>query len=135
MSLSKNVALSLVLLTHLFVLSGCSVVMALKQPDKKDLRVLARGVSRENVMTYLGAPINTEKTATGKIEMYQFIQGYSGGTKASRATFHGIADLFTLFIWELIAMPTEAILDGQKTTVKVEFDSEDKLVNFTFLEK
>ncbi len=131
----KAIFLIGLVIAQMQLLLGCSVVMALRQPEKKDLRVLAPGVTRENVMTYLGAPIYSEKTENGKVEMYEFVQGFSGGHKAGRAVFHGFADLFTLFIWELIAMPTEAIWDGKKMTVKIEFDDKNLLKNYIFLKQ
>jgi hypothetical protein len=94
---------------------------------------LTQGASRENVITYFGAPASSEKKGEERIELYQFRQGYSGGNKASRALFHGVADVFTLFIWELIAMPTEAIANGNDMTVKVVYDSEDRLKDYVFL--
>lgn len=115
-------------------LSGCAAVTALRQPDKKNLDVLSQGTSRDNVVTYLGAPISTEKKDGDTIEIYKFRQGYSGAAKATRATTHIILDIFTLFIWELIGWPIEAVVDGQDMTVKVTYDSENHLKDAIFLQ-
>lgn len=114
--------------------SGCAVYMALKQPSKKNLSFLSAGVSRENVITYIGAPVSSDLKDGERVEIYKFIQGYSGGVKASRALFHGIADLFTIFIWELIGTPAEAIADGTEMTVKVIYDQEDKIKDVIYLQ-
>lgn len=116
-------------------LSGCSSVMALKQPDKKNLSVLASGVSRDNVVTYLGAPATTERENGKRVEIYQFTQGYSKANKVTRALLHGIADVATIFIWELVGMPMEAIVDGNKMTVKVTYDQNDQLEDFVYLQQ
>lgn len=113
--------LSVFLLTH----SGCAAIMALNQPKKKDLQVLTSGVSRDNVITFMGTPATTEMIGGYKVDTFNFKQGYSGGVRASRATMHIIFDLFTLFIWELIGMPIEALNRGAKMVVQVTYDEND----------
>ena len=115
--------------------SGCSAAMALKQPQKRNLQVLNAGTSRDNVVTYLGAPISSETENGKRVEIYQFTQGYSGAVKAARATWHVIADVATIFIWELIGMPMEAIVDGNKMTIKVTYDANDRLEDFVYLQQ
>lgn len=116
-------------------ISGCAAVTALRHPSKKNFEVLNRGVSRENVIAYLGAPLSSEKEEDKTIDIYQFKQGFSGGNKATRAVFHLTADVFTLFIWEIIGWPAEAIFDGEDMTVKVVFDEEKKVEDFMFLKR
>ena len=112
--------------------SGCAVVTALKQPEKKNLQVLNSGTSRENVIAYLGAPISSE-TDNGKTnDIYQFVQGYSGGTKTTRATIHVVMDIFTFFIWELVAWPAEVIFNGKKTTIKVTYDENRRVEDVSY---
>lgn len=115
--------------------SGCAAVTALRQPGKKNLEVLNSGTSRENVIAYLGAPISTEEKDGKTIELYQFRQGYSGANKAIRATFHITADLFTLFIWELIGWPAEIIFDGEEVVVRVVYDEDKRIEDVTFVKK
>ncbi|MFZ5802034.1 MAG: hypothetical protein ACOY3K_02830 [Candidatus Omnitrophota bacterium] len=128
--MKRNIAL-LVLFSLLF--SGCAVVMALKQPGKKNMQVLTAGIARENVVAHFGAPATTERENGERVDVYQFVQGFSGGAKATRALFHATADVFTLFIWEIIGTPTEAVWDGTKQTVKVTYDEEDRIKDVTFL--
>lgn len=117
------------------VISGCSAITALRHPSKKNLEVLAQGMSRENVIAYLGAPVNSEKENNKTIDIYQFKQGFSGGNKATRAVVHLTIDVFTLFIWELIAWPAEVIIDGDDMTVKVVYDEAKLVEDFTFLKR
>lgn len=116
-----------------FWLTGCSVVMALRQPEKKNLSVLSAGTSRENVVSYLGAPAVTDVQEDQRTDIFQFKQGYSGGNKASRALFHAAADFFTFFFWELVAIPGEVVFNGTDMSVKVMYDSADKVKDVIYL--
>lgn len=113
--------------------SGCSAVMALRQPEKKNLSVLSTGTSRENVISYLGAPAVTDVQEDQRTDIFQFKQGYSGGNKVSRALLHGVADFFTFFIWELVAIPGEVVFSGTDMSVKVMYDSADKVKDVIYL--
>jgi hypothetical protein len=116
------------------LLAGCSVVMATKQASKKNLEVLKPGTERDLVLAELGTPTTTEKLESGdKKEIYTFIQGYSKGAKASRAIFHGAADVFTLGLWEVVGTPIEGGFDGKKITVRVIYDTTDKVKESTTL--
>ncbi len=114
--------------------AGCSVVMATRQPSRKDLGVLKPGTERDRVVAELGAPVSTEKLdAGGRKEIYTFVQGYSSGVKASRAIFHGAADVFTFGIWEAVGTPIEGAFDGKKISVRVIYDADEKVKESTTL--
>jgi len=109
---------------------GCSVYMAANQPTKKDVSVFNVGTPRTHVIAEAGRPIHTKENADGTItDTFSFIQGYSSGNKAGRALFHGAADFFTLGLWEVVGTPVEAIADGTKVQVEVEYDAEEKVRN------
>jgi hypothetical protein len=42
-----------------------------------------------------------------------------------RAVGHGVADVFTLGLWEAIGTPTEGVLRGQKIIIKVYYDKDE----------
>ena len=107
--------------------TGCSVMMATKQPDKKDLRVLEPGNSRSLVLSELGEPISTEIKNGKRVDVFKFTQGYSKAAKTGRALFHGTADLMTLGIWEIVGSPTEAALDGKKMAYEIIYDDNDRI--------
>lgn len=109
------------------ILSGCAVVMAAKQPGKKDLTVLRAGTERGLVLAELGQPVSSEKENNTTRELYKFVQGYSKVTKAGRALFHGAADVFTVGMWEAVATPTEAVFDGSEMLVQVIYDENNKV--------
>jgi hypothetical protein len=103
----------------LFSSTGCSVFMAAKQPDKKDLSCLSAGTPRNAVLAELGQPIHTEMKEGKRLDSFSFTQGYSKEAKVGRAFFHGAADVFTLGLWEVVGTPTEAIFDGTKMACQV----------------
>ena len=110
-------------------LQGCSVVMAIKQPGKKDLSVLDRGTPRSVVRAELGYPIDVDDPdeTHGCHETFLFEQGYSGATKASRAVFHLAADVFTFALWEFVGTPTEAFFDGTDVRLEVLYDDSERV--------
>jgi hypothetical protein len=117
----------LLILVSVVVCSGCSVYMASKQPGKKDLSVLKEGTHRACVIAELGSPLHSEQISDGRMDIYKFIQGYDKGARVSRAVFHGVADVLTLGIWEVVGTPIEAIADGTEVTLEVNYDKDDRV--------
>ena len=113
--------------------SGCSVVMAAKQPKKKELSVLNAGTHRARVIAEFGAPIHTETKEGKKVDIFNFVQGYSTANKTGRAVFHGAADVFTLGLWEVVGTPTEAAFDGQDMAVQISYDEKDTVSEIVVL--
>jgi len=106
--------------------TGCAVKQAMDQPDKKDVSVLAEGTPRYRVIGELGKPVDSKILENGnKVDVYSFTQGYSKGAKAARAFGHGVMDIATLGVWEVIGSPTEAIASGNKVIVRVHYDKND----------
>jgi hypothetical protein len=111
----------------LFPFLGCSVVMAVRQPPKKDLGVLQPGNPRALVLAEFGAPIHSETRDGKKVDVFAFVQGYGKAAKAGRAIFHSAADLFTLGLWEAVGTPTEMAFDGNKTVYEVVYGADDRV--------
>ncbi len=113
---------------------GCSVYMAANQPDKKDVSVFNVGTPRTHVIAEAGRPLYTKEKADGTLtDTFVFVQGYSSGSKAGRALFHGAADVLTLGLWEVIGTPVEAIASGTDVKVQVEYDANEKVQNIIAL--
>ena len=106
---------------------GCSVYMSAKQPDKKDIDLFAEGTPRVLLLEEFGTPASTEVKDGHKVDIFSFVQGYSKGAKASRAVFHGAADILTLGLWEVVGTPAEAVFDGEKMAFEVTYDEKDKV--------
>jgi uncharacterized membrane protein len=122
----RNVLLSAVLAVVLMIqVSGCSVFMAAKQPEKKDISLLKEGVSRTVLISEFGAPVISEYKDNKRYEIFKFVQGYSTGAKAGRAFFHGAASVVTLGLWELVGTPTEITFSGDEMAFLVKYDEND----------
>ena len=115
------------LLVVAMTFTGCAAVLATQQPGKKDLSVLKQGTSRNLVVSQLGAPQSSGVVEDQKVEVFSFTQGYKTETKAGRALFHLAADVFTLFLWEIIATPAEIVLDGSEQSYKVIYDEKSRV--------
>ena len=99
MSTTKIIAL---FIAGIFM-SSCSVYMAAKQPEQKNLAVLTEGTHQSLIRAELGQPVWSGKDDQGfDVDVYQFVQGYSTGSKVARAVWHGIADVFTIGLWEVV---------------------------------
>jgi outer membrane protein assembly factor BamE (lipoprotein component of BamABCDE complex) len=110
------------------LLSSCSIYMAANQPGRKDLAVLTEGMAQAAVQAELGNPAWSGKDSQGfDIEIFQFVQGYSGGARAARALWHTAADTFSLGLWELIGFPIESHHSGTKMNVIVTYDEQQRV--------
>ena len=122
----RKFMLSTVLLVVLTIsVSGCSVFMAAKQPEKKDISLLKEGVSRAVLISEFGAPVISEYKNDKRFEIFKFVQGYSTGANAGRAFFHGAASVATLGLWELVGTPAEITFNGDEMAFQVSYDEND----------
>jgi hypothetical protein len=116
--------------------SGCAVVMAAKQPDYKNVELFKPGTTRGQLLGEFGQPVSTETRKDGtKCDTFSFTQGYSGGAKAGRAVLHGVADVLTLGLWEIIGTPTEAVLNGNTVGYQACYGSDERVTEVTLLTK
>jgi len=116
-----SVGLALLLLTQ-----GCSIYKAATAPSPVETSNLQVGMSRANVMSVLGYPRSTEVVNGERTEMYEYVNGSSGGSKV-RILLYIAGDLFTICLAELIFWPAELAL-GQGTDERAVaiFDRDDK---------
>ena len=86
------------------------------------------------VLSELGTPIATEKDADGNtVDIFKFKQGYSAGNKGVRMLGHGVADVFSLGLWEVIGTPAEAVFSGKEMSIKVTYDKDNKIKDVAYL--
>lgn len=128
-------ALLAMLVAILLVNSGCAVFMAAHQPGKKNMNVLAAGMPRDVVIAELGSPVHSDEENGKKTDLFKFVQGYSDGTKAVRAVGHGVADVLTLGLWEVVGTPAEATLNGKELAVKVIYDDKNTVEQVIYLKE
>jgi outer membrane protein assembly factor BamE (lipoprotein component of BamABCDE complex) len=111
-----------------FLFSNCSVSRALNQPDKKNMNVLAVGTHRDTILAELGNPVTSGIEEDGSIyDIFSFVQGYDKSNKVSRAFIHGILDIASLGLWEVVANPIEGVVSGTKIKIKIVYGKEKKV--------
>jgi hypothetical protein len=115
--------------------SGCSPVMAAKQPSRKDVGLLSAGVPRNVVLAELGQPVATDLKDGKRVEVFSFVQGYRKGVRVGRTIGHAAADVVTLGLWEVAGTPTEATLNGHNVAYEVTYDSSDRIEQVVLLKK
>lgn len=117
------------------LLSGCSVYMAAKQPDAKNIELFRVGTPRGMLLAEFGLPTVAETRDGHRYEIYKFVNGYSAGAKAGRAVFHGAADVLTLGLWEVVGTPTEGVFSGDEMAYRVRYDKNDIVDEVAVLKK
>lgn len=107
------------------LISSCSVGMALHGRPDTDLSVLKTGEDRGIVRANLGSP----ESVTTNMDTFIACKGKEAST--GRAIGHGIMDVLTLGLWEVIGTPVEAVSDssGECRRIVVEYNDNNKVVN------
>ncbi len=105
--------------------SGCSVGMALSGKKDPDLSVVRTGASRGEIELQLGKPTQTvtlDNNRRADVYAYEIGNEPSGG----RAVAHGVMDVLTLGIWEVVGTPVE-LAQGDKHQLTIIYDQYDKV--------
>jgi hypothetical protein len=107
--LSRPHLLAVLLMVSLGVpIQVCSVGMAMSGSENPDLGAIRIGASRGEVELHLGTPIKTTPlSGGGRADVYQYEIGNEPST--GRAVGHGVMDVLTLGIWEVVGTPIEAV--------------------------
>ncbi len=79
------------------------------------------------VLAEIGPPQWSEVKDGKRTDIFKFVQGYNTAVKASRALFHGVADVFTLGLWEVVGTPTEIVFHGKNSQIEVIYDENDNV--------
>lgn len=130
-----KLGLCTLLIVGTFNITGCSVFMAAKQPEKKDTKMLAVGVPRAVILAEFGAPVSTVKNGDETVDIFSFKQGYGKAVKFGRMMFHGVADVATLGLWEIIGTPVESGFDGNNIAYQITYDQNDNVKTVVQLKK
>lgn len=117
----------------LLLSSGCAVFMAANQPDKKNVDLFNVGTQRNMLIAEFGAPALSENRDGKDYDTFRFVQGYSTGAKVGRAVFHGVADVLTIGLWEIVGTPTELVFDGDTMAFEMGYDAENKVDQVTVI--
>jgi len=105
---------------------GCSVGMAMSGKDDPNMALIRVGASRGEIELTLGPPINTVSIEAGRrIDVYEYEIGNE--PSAGRAIGHGIMDVLTLGIWEVVGTPIEGF-QGTRYQIQLTYDEQDKVI-------
>ena len=111
------------------VLSGCSVGMALSGKENPNLGAVKVGSTRGEVELHLGPPIKSTTTDDGlRHDVYQFEIGNE--PSAGRAVGHGVMDVLTFGLWEVVGTPIEGF-QGEKHELTVVYDKDDRVTKMS----
>ena len=107
-------------------LAGCSVGMAMSGKRDPNLGAIKVGSSRGEVDLHMGSTAiqtvtNTDGTRT---DIYEYEIGNE--PSSARAIGHGIMDVLTLGLWEIIGTPIEGF-QGDKHRLVVVYDENDRV--------
>jgi hypothetical protein len=106
---------------------ACSVGMAMSGSENPDLGAIRVGASRGEVELHLGSPIKTTPLpGGGRADVYQYEIGNE--PSAGRAVGHGVMDVLTLGIWEVVGTPIEAV-QGETYNATITYDDSDKVAD------
>jgi hypothetical protein len=102
---------------------GCSVYMAASGSKEPNLANVHRGASRSDIEVALGQPKSINPQQGGQTAA---VYEYTVGDEPSkgRAVGHGVMDVLTFGLWEVVGTPIEALNRGDKVKVNVLYDKD-----------
>jgi hypothetical protein len=107
-------------------LSAWSVGMALSGDENPDLGAIRIGSQRGEIELHLGAPVQSVSLEDGRrADIYEYQNGNE--PSAGRAIGHGMMDLLTLGLWEVVGTPIEGV-QGKTYHATITYDRDDKVV-------
>jgi hypothetical protein len=123
LKISRLIAITLV---SIISLSSCSVAMAAKR-EGISVSKIQRCDTRMQLVSLGGEIMSRNILESGDIvEIYRFKEE-KGST--SRAVMHGLLDVSTFCIWEVVGTPLEARKSNEFFSVKVVYDSGENIKN------
>jgi hypothetical protein len=113
----------------LAIVSGCSVGMALSGTEAPNLGAFGVGSPRAQVELHMGRPVSSVTLADDqRTDVYAYEVG--NAPSAGRAVAHGVMDVLTLGIWEVVGTPIEAY-QGERKSLHVTYGADDRVVSLS----
>ncbi len=121
----KAIAVAVLGLVVPLILSACSVGMAMSGQDDPNVEFIQVGSNRLDVEGELGAPHSSALLDDGQL---QAIYRYEIGNEPSpaRAVMHGVADILTFGIWEVVGTSIEG-MQGTTYEATIVYDAESEV--------
>jgi hypothetical protein len=89
-----------------------------------NIGALSIGQDRGIVLLHLGKPSKTHLTDGTRVDVFDLELGNE--PSMGRALGHGVMDILTLGIWEIIGTPIEGFA-GEKLTITITYDADDRV--------
>lgn len=111
-----------ILLISLLFIQGCSVYMAADGKKTPNISHFHNGMTRFQIESVLGGPIDYRKIKDGSTAIYEFPVGDE--PDSGRAALWLVADIFLVFLPELIGTPVE-MNRGETKRIQVTYNQDD----------
>jgi hypothetical protein len=110
-------------------LTGCSVGMAMSGKEAPNLGAFGIGSPRGQVEMQMGQPISSTTLSDGtRVDLYSYELG--NAPSAGRAIGHGVMDVLTLGLWEVVGTPIEAF-QGETRRLSVTYGADDRVLTMS----
>ncbi len=110
-----------------FTIAGCSVVMAVSGKKDPNLGAFRVGSTRGEAELQLGSPIASVTTPEGnRTDIYEYELGNE--PSAGRAIGHGVMDVLTIGLWEVVGTPIEGFT-GSKHRITLVYGPDDRIIS------
>ena len=122
----KKYLLVMAIIVSMLSLSSCSVAMAAKK-EGTSVSKIQKCSTRTQFISLGGDVISSHSLESGDIvEIYRF-KKEKGST--ARAVMHGLLDVSTFCLWEVIGTPIEASNSNEFFSIKVTYDKDENIKN------
>lgn len=116
-------------------LQGCSIYKAATAAPPVEVDNVKVGSTRPTLLATLGTPKMTEVSDDQRTDVFEFISGHHGASKA-RILLYLAGDFFTLGLAELVFWPMElSLLQGKEGRVVASYGSDDVVQKVLLLKK
>lgn len=111
----------------LSALTACSVGMALSGKKEPNLGAFNVGSTRGEAELQLGSPVASVTNPNGtRTDIYEYELGNE--PSAGRAIGHGVMDILTLGLWEVVGTPIEAF-QVSKHRITIVYGKDDRIIS------
>lgn len=112
-------------------LTSCSVIMAARK-EGTSIDNIQSSRSRGQLLSLGATIVSSERLSTGElVEVYQFKKEKGS---AARALMHGVLDVSTFGLWEVVGTPVEVCMTDDKSFVmKVFYDAQENITKMELL--
>ena len=132
--MKKCITSIVVILTLALMASGCSVAMSAKKRGTSMTKV-RESRTRASLLANDGVEIITAKKDEKGTLIYEDLMVEKPTGSSARAVGHGILDVFTLGIWEVVGTPVEGHMTKKESApIRVYYDENENITKIELLQ-